>query len=86
MAKTGEKIYSQKIPEATGGITASGVCADDKLYYGTEKGDVFVVKTGKEFELIAQNPLNEHIMATPAISGNTIFFRTVHSLIAVSKN
>ena len=83
-AKTGNLIYKQKIPEAVGGISASGICSDGKLYYSTERGDVFIVQTGEEFELIAKNSLNDIIMATPAISENMLIFRTSHHLIAIS--
>jgi len=83
-AKTGNVIYKEKIPE-TSGITASGICSDGKLYYSAEQGDVYVVKAGPEFEIISKNPLDDIIMATPAISGNMLYFRTQHYLIAVGK-
>jgi hypothetical protein len=47
---------------------------------------VFVVKAGPEFEMIAHNTMNDILMATPAISGNVIFFRAQKSLIAVGNN
>lgn len=83
-AKTGEEIYTNKLPK-TKGITASGIASDNKLYYCTELGDVFVVKAGTEFEILAKNPMNDVIMASPAISENTLYFRTQHMLVAVGK-
>jgi len=83
-AKTGELIYRKYIPEARG-ITSSGVAADGKLYYSTEQGDVFIVKAGPLFHIIAKNPLNDLCMATPAISDNMIFFRTKQYVISVGK-
>lgn len=83
-AKTGEKIYTERIPEARG-ITASGIASDGKLYYSTEQGDVFIVKAGSQFEVLAKNSLNDIIMATPAISENILYFRTQFNLIAVGK-
>lgn len=83
-ALTGEQIYKKSIPEARG-ITASGVVADGKLYYSTEQGYVFVVKTGKEFEVLAKNNLGDIIMATPAISENSIYFRSQKYLTAVGR-
>jgi hypothetical protein len=44
---------------------------------------VFVVRAGPKFELLSTNPMGEVIMATPAISGGTIFIRTLHHLVAV---
>ncbi len=84
-AVTGERIYKERLPGIMGGVTASGVCADGKIYYCAENGDVFIVKAGEKFELIAKNLLNDNIMATPAITANMVIFRTQHHLIAVSK-
>jgi outer membrane protein assembly factor BamB len=56
-----------------------------KLFYSTEQGGVCVVKAGKGFELISVNPLDDLIMASPAISENMLYFRTQHYLIAAGK-
>ncbi len=82
-ARTGELIYRERLPEARG-ITASGVASNGKLYYATEQGDVFVVKAGAEFEVLSKNPLEDLIMATPAISEGMLYFRTQHYLVAVA--
>lgn len=81
-ALSGELIYRERLPEARG-ITASGIASNGKLYYATEQGDVFVVKAGPEFEVLAKNPLDDLIMATPAISEGRLYFRTQHYLVAV---
>ena len=83
-AKTGKQIYREYIPEARG-ITSSGIAADGKLYYTTEQGDIFTLKAGPSFEIISKNSLNDLCMATPAISGKMIYFRTQHYVIAVGK-
>jgi hypothetical protein len=44
-----------------------------------------VVKAGPEFEILSRNPMDDLIMATPAISGNMLYFRTQHYLVAVGK-
>lgn len=81
-AKTGDLIYRERLPEARG-ITASGVASDGKLFYATEQGDVFVVKAGPEFKVLSKNPMEDLIMATPAISEGKLYFRTQHYLVAV---
>lgn len=83
-ANTGKVMYTEKIPDSRG-ISASGIASNGNLYYSAEQGDVFVVKAGPKFEVIAQNPLNDIIMATPAISEDVIYFRTQHHMIAVEK-
>jgi hypothetical protein len=34
-----------------------------------------VVKAGREFELLRENSLGERIIASPAVSGNELFYR-----------
>ncbi len=79
-ALTGQEKYKESLKEA---FTASGIAAGGKLYFSSEDGNIYVVQTGPEFKLLAKNPLKDICMATPAISGNTLFFRTQHYLIAV---
>jgi outer membrane protein assembly factor BamB len=82
-AVTGEKVYQERLGTGTTGFTASLVAADGKVYFTSEDGDVFVVKAGRKFELLAKNPLGDYAMATPAISNGTLYFRTGSAVIAV---
>jgi outer membrane protein assembly factor BamB len=74
--KTGERLYRERVA-GTGSITvtSSPVAADGKLYVSTEDGDVYVVKTGPKFELLAKNPMGEALMSTPAISDGMLIVR-----------
>ena len=63
-AKTGNRIYQQRVGEG-GSFTASPIAAAGKLYITSEDGDVYVVKAGPQYELIAKNPFGEPILATP---------------------
>jgi outer membrane protein assembly factor BamB len=81
-AKTGKRIYRETLGKMTG-FSASGVAADGKLYFSSEEGDIFVVKAGPEFEILAKNPMKDICMATPAISEGILFFRTHHFLVAI---
>ena len=87
-AKTGEQIYKERMTGENGGLafTASPLAADGHLFLTAEDGQVVVVKAGADFELVRINQLNQSILATPAISEGTIFFRTQKSLIAVSES
>ena len=84
-AKTGERVYNERLGTGRTGFTASGVAADGRLYYTSEEGDIFVVKAGPKFELLAQNPMGEVCMATPAISGDALYFRTQGHLVSISQ-
>ena len=81
-ATTGQQIYRERLGGG-GGFSASGVSADGKLFYTSEEGDVYVVKAGSEFQLLATNALEETTMATPAVSEGVLFFRSRGHLIAV---
>ena len=48
-----------------------------------EDGDVYVLRAGRTFEVLAQNELGETFMSSPAIVGDQILFRARHHLIAV---
>jgi len=79
-ALSGLVSYKESLKEP---FTASGIAADGKLYFSSEEGNIYVLKAGPVFQILARNALKDICMATPAISGNVIFFRTQHYLIAV---
>ncbi len=81
--KTGEMVYQQRLPST---FSASPVIADRKLYLSSEDGDVFVVKLGDKFELLATNQMGEALMATPAISEGVIYLRSQNYIVAVSES
>jgi outer membrane protein assembly factor BamB len=82
-AENGKKHYSKRLGSGRSGFTASPVATDGKVYFSSEEGDIYVVKAGTEFELLATNDMGEVCMATPAISEGTLYFRTHHHVIAV---
>jgi outer membrane protein assembly factor BamB len=82
-AKTGARQYLQRIQHGGSGFSSSPVAADGRLYFASEDGEVFVVKAGPTFELLATNTMSEVIMASPAISGGMLFIRTLGHLVAV---
>lgn len=79
-ARNGEVKYKDSLKDA---FTASGIAADNKIYFSSEEGDVYVLQAGPTFKVLAKNPLKDVCMATPAISENMLYFRTQHFLIAV---
>jgi len=82
-AKTGKEIYKRRM--GSGSYTASPVAADGRLYFCSEQGEVRIIKAGPTFELLAVNPVDDYVMATPAISNGTLFVRSQHFLIALGK-
>ncbi len=84
-ARTGKVIYQERLGTGRTGFTASPVAADGKIYFTSEEGEVYVVKAGPEFKVLATNRMGEVCMATPAISEGTLFFRTQGNLVAVGE-
>ena len=80
---TGKRIYQQRVGPAAAGFSASPVAADGRLYLASEDGDIFVVKAGRTFELLATNHMGETLMATPAISGNMLIVKTQTKLVGI---
>ena len=80
--KTGATIYRERT-NAT--HSASPIGSDGKVYAAAEDGEVIVLKAGRSFEVLARNDMGEVLMATPAISSNTLFIRTAGHLYAVCK-
>ncbi len=85
-AKTGTRHYQARLGDGKTGFSASAVAAGGRLYFTSEDGDVYVVKAGPAYELLATNPLGEVAMATPAISEGTLLFRTRNHLVAVASD
>ena len=56
------------------------------MYFASEDGDVYVIKAGPVFELLSENHMGEIQMATPAISGDTLLYRTQHHLLALKES
>jgi outer membrane protein assembly factor BamB len=81
-ANTGERLYRARVGGG-GAFSASPVAADGRLYLASEDGDVFVVRAGREYVELAKLPMNEVIMATPAISDGLLIIRTLGHVWAI---
>jgi outer membrane protein assembly factor BamB len=82
-AKTGERLYQQRLGGGTTGFSASPVAGDGKIYVSSEDGDIYVIKAGPTFEQLAKNAMSEVCMASPALSKGVIYFRTKSHVVAV---
>ena len=82
-ANSGELMYQARLG-AAGGFSASPVATGGKLYFTGEDGDIFVLKAGPRFQLLATNQMGEVCMATPAISEGMLLFRTQGHVVAIA--
>lgn len=78
---TGEVVYRERLG-AAGQYAASPVIANDHLYAISAQGVATVVRCGDTFNVVQQTDLGASVMATPAISVDTLFVRTAEALIA----
>jgi outer membrane protein assembly factor BamB len=83
--KSGSEYYRQRIPHRGAGFSASPIAADGHVYLPSEDGDVFVIRAGREFEIVETNPLGEILMASPAASQGVLFLRGEQHLVAIGK-
>jgi outer membrane protein assembly factor BamB len=79
----GARVYQTRLPPVSGSFSASPVAADGKIYLAGEDGQVFVVRAGRQFALLASNDMRELCMATPALSGDLLLIRTKTRLYAL---
>jgi outer membrane protein assembly factor BamB len=57
-------------------VSVSPVLAGGHIYQGCEAGTIFVFKVNpQEFQLVAENQLGDESYASPAVSGNQMFWR-----------
>ncbi len=86
-AKTGERIYQERLggKGSAYAFTASPVAADEKLYFTSEDGEIFVVKAGPNYEVLSVNKMGEVILATPAISEKMLIVRSLKHVYGIAE-
>jgi outer membrane protein assembly factor BamB len=79
-ATTGKRIWKEQLGRHH---SASGIVADGRFYWPDDNGITWVLKAGSTFEVIARNPLEEPIYASPAVSHGQIFLRGTQHLYCI---
>jgi outer membrane protein assembly factor BamB len=83
-AKSGDNVYQQRVAQG-GAYSASPIAAAGRVYLTSEDGEVYVVKAGGTFEVLATNPMGEVLMATPALVDGVLYIRGMQHLFAVAE-
>lgn len=79
-ASTGQPVWKKRL----GGLFfASPVAADGKVYMASETGEVFVLRAGREPEILARNDLGERLIASPAIADSRLLLRSDGTLFSI---
>jgi len=84
-AKTGERLYQERIAGKGGAFSGSPVASDGKLYFPSEDGEVHVVKAGPKYETLSSNPMGEVIMSTPAITRGMVVVRGMKHVFGIAE-
>ena len=80
---TGQQVWSERIG---GTCAASPIYADGRLYFANKQGKTAVLKPGRTFEVLATNTLETGCMASPAVAGKALFWRTITHLYRIEYN
>jgi outer membrane protein assembly factor BamB len=81
-AKTGRVHWRQRLG---GNYSASPLFAGGRIYFQSEEGTGVVLEAGKEFKLLAKNPLDERTLASLAVADEALFLRTASNLYRIQE-
>ena len=81
-AATGAEHYRVRLPGSSE-FSASPIAAGGRLYLVSEEGEVHALEPGPEYAPLARSELGEVTVATPAVSGGVLYFRTRSRVVAV---
>ncbi len=79
-AASGKQVWRERLG---GNYAASLLYADGHVYCFSREGVTTVFKAARNYEVLATNVLDSGFMASPAVSGQTLFLRTKESLYRI---
>ena len=79
-AETGDVVYRKRIG---GNFSSSPLLAGEYLYFTSEQGVTTVIKTGRDYEQVAENDLAERTLASLAVIEDSILLRTAKALYRI---
>jgi outer membrane protein assembly factor BamB len=84
-AKTGKEHYFLKRLRGTGYVLASPVGTGKQIYIVGMKGKTYVIRHGPQFEVLAENDLDDQFAASPAIVNDCLYLRGMKYLYCISE-
>ena len=81
-ALTGEIHWTERLG---GGFSASPIAAEGRVYFQNETGTGYVLKAGKNFELLSKNEIGEPTLASYAVTNGAIFLRSEKCLRKITR-
>ena len=84
-ARTGAEIYGRQRIDVGQAFTASPWAYNGRIFAMSEQGTTYVIEAGPEFRILAENPLDEFTMATPAILDDSLIIRTAEAVYRIAE-
>ena len=84
-AVTGEPVYGRQRIRVAASFTSSPWAYNGKIFALSEQGDTYVIRAGREYEVMGVNSLGELALASPAIAGDRLLIRTQSRLYSIRK-
>jgi outer membrane protein assembly factor BamB len=81
-AASGEVLWQERIG---GNFTSSPLLVGDRILMTSESGVSTVVSAADEYELLAENPLDAEILATPCVVDGSIYLRSTTHLYCIGE-
>jgi outer membrane protein assembly factor BamB len=82
-AKTGKVVWQERV--SVKDVTASPVLVGDEILVIAETGRYFVLKAGREFEIVRQGDLGQPVSASPAVVDGKLYVRGATHLFCFGK-
>jgi outer membrane protein assembly factor BamB len=73
VAKTGDQVWLNRLDG--GGVTASPIMVEDRIYAFTENGNAVVFAADPAFSILSSSKLDEGVMASPAVADSRLLVR-----------
>jgi outer membrane protein assembly factor BamB len=82
-AKTGKVVWSERLGSRL--HRSSPLLINDLIFCLADDGQMFVLKAGPEFEVVAKNAIGQECHATPAVSDGQLFIRSATHLWCIGR-
>ena len=84
-AKDGKEYYTNQRLEDVQEMFASPVGVKDRIYFTGANGTFHVIRHGTDFEVLAQNQLEDSFHASPVVIGNNLYLRGFRYLYCITE-
>ena len=78
----GSEVWRSRISDT---YSASPIAAEGRIYFFSEDGKTTVIAAAASFKVLAENVLDDGIMASPAVDGRAIYLRTKSHLYRLER-